>query len=163
MSFLFLILFCLFCLFVVEDAAGQMGREGICLPICPRGSEKGSLGREETSCNTVLPGQWPEDACNSRGQVTPSALASAPPLAFPPCSSLVLVSPFLKLSSRVCLGHAQAGPCALSACLQLSCCARAPIKTSGASCCSCCVSTCLCLSFLALCLSGTPGALTPDT
>lgn len=61
-----------------------LGRwKGICLPIWLRGLRRGHLGREETSCNTVLPGQWPEDACNSRGRVTPSALASAPPSALP--------------------------------------------------------------------------------
>lgn len=48
-----------------KDAAGQTGREGVCLLIWLRGLRRGSRGRAETSCNTVLPGWWPEDACNS--------------------------------------------------------------------------------------------------
>lgn len=68
--------------FVFKDAAGQM--EGDLFAHLAQGSEKGTpWAREETSRNTVLPGRRPEDACNSRGQVTPSALASAPPSALP--------------------------------------------------------------------------------
>ena len=90
--------FCVSCPLVFKDAAGQMGGEGVCLPSRLRGLRRGSLGRAETSCNTVLPGQWPEDACNSRGQVTPSTLASAPPSALPLlCRTPHLPHPFLVL------------------------------------------------------------------
>lgn len=66
-----------------KDAAGQTGREGVCLPIWLRGLRRGSRGRAETSCNTVLPGWWPEDACNSRGQVPPFDLGLCPCLSPP--------------------------------------------------------------------------------
>lgn len=115
--------FCLLRLFVFKDAAGQTGREGVCLPIRLRGLRRGSLGQAETSCNTVFPGWWPEDVCNSRGQVIPLTLASAPPSALLPtsslpCPSLMLVSPFLKLPPRVSEASLGWGRVALSACLR---------------------------------------------
>lgn len=141
--FLFLFFFCLFCPFVFKDAAGQTGREGVCLPIWLRGPRRGCLGRAETSCNTVLPGWWPEVVCNSRGQVTPSTLASAPPSALPPHSHPTPPPPpgvgqsFSKAVptcvSEASLGRGLGAP---SACLRLSCCAPPSIKTSGAPCCS---------------------------
>lgn len=140
--FLFLFFSCLFCPFVFKDAAGQTGREGVCLPIWLRGPRRGCLGRAETSCNTVLPGWWPEVVCNSRGQVTPSTLASAPPSALPPHSHPTLPLPGVGQSFSkavpTCVSEASLGRglAALSACLRLSCCAPPSIKTSGASCCS---------------------------
>lgn len=133
---------CLLCPFVFKDAAGQTGREGVCLPIWLRGLRRGCLGRAETSCNTVLPGWWPEVACNSRGQVTPSTSASAPPSALPPrpqpALSLPGVGQSFSKAVPTCVSEASLGRglAALSACLRLSCCAPPSIKTSGASCCS---------------------------
>ena len=112
--FFFFFPFCLLRPFFSKDAAGQTGREGVCLPIWLRGPRRGSRRRAETSCNTVLPGWWPEDACNSRGQVPPSTLASAPASALLPHSQPALPlrgvgCPFLKLTPRAseaCLGWA---------------------------------------------------------
>lgn len=59
--FIWEFLFCPLRPFVFKDAAGQTGREEVCLPIRLRGLRRGRLGRVETSCNTVLPGRWPED------------------------------------------------------------------------------------------------------